>query len=108
MGGGGGGSTRSAGDGAPATSTSSGQAHHERLGTEDGSIWSGWVARGVVRQAHQGRRVRSGCWVVLGPPSTCSGQALRGRRDGGARVLVMRVGERTARRRGYARVATGR
>ena len=30
-------------------------------------MWSGWVARGVVRQAHQGRQVRFGGWVLLGP-----------------------------------------
>ena len=29
--------------------------------------WGRWVARDVVRQAHQGRWVRSGCWVALGP-----------------------------------------
>ncbi len=42
---------------------------------EVGSIWSGWVARGVVRQAHQRRWVGFGRWLLLDPG--------RGRRDGG-------------------------
>ena len=38
-----------------------------------GGFGSGWVGRGVVRQAHQGRQVRFGGWLLLGPG--------RGRRD---------------------------
>ena len=30
-------------------------------------MWSGWVGKGVVRQAHQRRWVRFGGWVLLGP-----------------------------------------
>ena len=32
-----------------------------------GGFGSGWVGRGVVRQADQGRQVRFGGWLLLGP-----------------------------------------
>ena len=58
--------------------------------SEVGSIGCGWVARGVVRQAHQKRWVRSGGWVLLGPrPGSGPPDRVRGRLCAGMTGVVL-------------------